>query len=200
VHKTFTKRYINLHDRRRIKRTATSQKGIVMNTYTPSNTKANFVYEADHINCILYVDVDSMKRAGQITSPEFAEFMKVKNALPGYKLETKEFPKKNKRTYGGLSIKVMQAFIIQHEETIDEAKESLKELNKAKAEGLLKGAAYSAAKSWFLKKYSNVYNTSALSKKDGKRDALINELLASVDEEIINPPVKMLKEGVVCNG
>jgi hypothetical protein len=168
-----------------------------MNTYTPSNTKANFVYEADHINCILYVDVDSMKRAGQITSPEFAAFMKVKNALPGYKLETKEFPQKNKRTYGGLSIKVMQAFIIQHEETIDEAKESLKELNKAKAEGLLNGAAYSAAKSWFLKKYSNVYNTSALSKKDGKRDALIKELLEKVDPTLIDPAAKADAKGVV---
>lgn len=171
-----------------------------MNTYAPSATKANFVYEADHLNSIIYIDVDSLKRAGQITSPEFAEFTAVKNALPGYTIQAKEFPKKAKRTYGGLSIKVMQAFIIQHEKTIDEAKESLKELNKAKAEGLLKGAAYSAAKSWFLKKYSNVYNTSALSTKDSKRDALIKELLAKVDESIINPTVEIQKEGVGCNG
>ena len=171
-----------------------------MNTYARSATKANFVYEADHLNSIIYIDVDSLKRAGQITSPEFAEFTAVKNALPGYTIQAKEFPKKAKRTYGGLSIKVMQAFIIQHEDTQEKREAALRELNKERAEGLLKGAAYSAAKSWFLKNYSKVYNSSALSTKDGKRDALINELLASVDEEIINPTVKMLKEGVGCNG
>lgn len=171
-----------------------------MNTYARSATKANFVYEADHLNSIIYIDVDSLKRAGQITNPEFAEFTAVKNALSGYTIQAKEFPKKDKRTYGGLSIKVMQAFIIQYEDSIEKAEASLRELNKAKAEGLLKGAAYSTVKSWFLKKYSKVYNASALSKKDGKRDALIKELLAKVDKSIINPAVEIQKEGVACNG
>jgi hypothetical protein len=181
-------------------RRATSQKGIVMNTKARSTSKVNFVYEADHIDRVLYVDVDSMKLAGQITNPEFTEFQKVTAMLPGYELQLKEFPKKNKRTYGGLTIKVMQAFIIQYEESPEKVAESLKELNKKKAEGLLKGATYGVVKSWFLDKYSKVFNSSALYKKDGKRDALIKELLATVDNSIINPPIATKQEGVVSNG
>lgn len=168
-------------------RQATSQKGIVMNTKARSTSKVNFVYEADHIARILYVDVKSMELAGQITSPEFAEFQKVTAILPDYKLELKVFPKKDKRTYDGLTIKVMQAFIIQYEATPEKIAECLKEFNQKRAEGLLKGATYGVVKSWFLGKYDKAFNNSALSKKDGKRDALIKELLATVDSSLIDP-------------
>ena len=117
--------------------------------------------------------------------------MKIKATLPGYELKSKEFPKKSKRTYDGLTIKVMQAFIIQYEETPEKAAECLKELNKKKAEGLLKGATYGVVKSWFLDKYSKEFNRSALSKKDGKRDTLIKELLATVDSSLIDPAVSV---------
>lgn len=165
-----------------------------------NGSKAKFVYEADHIKSIIYVDVESMKKAGQISSPEFALFMEVKNTLPGYTIETKEFPKKNKRTYSGLTIDVMQAFIIQHEDNTQKRETALKELNKAKAEGLLKGAAYSAAKKWFLINYGKAYNGSNMSKKDSKRDALVKELLAKVDDSIITPTVENQKEGGASNG
>ena len=167
-----------------------------MNTKTRSTSKVNFVYEADHIARILYVDVKSMERAGQITSPEFAEFQKVTAALPGYELKLKEFPKKNKRTYDGLTIKVMQAFIIQYESTPEKAEKRLKELNDKKAEGLLKGATYGVVKSWFLDEYGKVFNSSALSKKDGKRDTLIKELLATVNSSLIDPAAEADKKGV----
>ena len=171
-----------------------------MNTKARSTSKVNLLYEADHIERILYVDVDSMKLAGQITNPEFEEFQKVTAKLPGYELQLKKFPKKSKRTYDGLTIKVMQAFIIQYEATPDKVTECLKELNKKKAEGLLKGATYGVVKSWFLDKYGKVFTNSAMSQKDSKRDALIKELLATVDEKIINPPIAAKKEGVVSNG
>ena len=103
--------------------------------------KCTFVYEADHIESIIYVDVESMKRAGQIDSPEFAELTKIRKALPGYTLETKEFPKKNKQTYEGLRIPVMQAFIIQYEATPEKAASALSVVNKKKAEGLTEAEA-----------------------------------------------------------
>ena len=187
MHDTFTRNYITPHYEKRTMRAATSQKGIVMNTKARSTSKVNFVYEADHIARILYVDVKSMELAGQITSPEFAEFQKVTAILPDYKLELKVFPKKDKRTYDGLTIKVMQAFIIQYEATPEKIAECLKEFNKKRAEGLLKGATYGVVKSWFLGKYDKAFNNSALSKKDGKRDALIKELLATVDSSLIDP-------------
>lgn len=148
--------------------------------------KYSFIYEADHINKIIYVDEVSMKRAGQISNPEFAELMKVRETLPGYELETKKFPKKEKRTYAGLKIAVMQAFIIQTVESIEKAESEIRKLNQAKAEGLLKGSAYGGAKKWFLKNYGKAYNSSAMSKKDGKRTSLINELLGKVNPELVD--------------
>lgn len=150
------------------------------------NKKCSFIYEADHINKIIYVDEESMKRAGQISNPEFAELMKVRETLPGYELETKKFPKKEKRTYAGLKIAVMQAFIIQCEDTIEKAESAIIQLNNATAEGLLKGSAYGGAKKWFLKNYGKAYNSSAMSKKDGKRTALINELLGKVNPDLVD--------------
>ena len=164
-----------------------------------SNKKCVFIYEADHINNIIYVDKESMKRAGQIANPEFEEFVKIKTTLPGYTIEVKEFPKKDKQTYSGLKMSVMQAFIIQYENSIEEAEASLKELNKKKAEGLLKGATYGVVKSWFLDKYGKEYNSSAMSRKEGKRDALVAELLAKVDPTIINPVAEIQKKGCACN-
>lgn len=165
-----------------------------------TNKKCAFIYEADHINKIIYVDEESMKRAGQISNPEFAELMKVRGTLPGYTLEIKKFPKKEKRTYAGLTIAVMQAFIIQCEDTIEKAESAIRELNKEKAEGLLKGSAYGGAKSWFLDNYGKEYNSSAMSKKDGKRDALIAELIGKVDPSLIDPAKRNQKEGCVSNG
>ena len=167
-----------------------------MNTKARTTSKVNFVYEADHVKRTLYVDTYSMKLAGQITNPEFQKLTEVMNALPGYKLETKEFPRKKKRTYDGLTIKVMQAFIIQYESTPEKMAECLKELNKKKAEGLLKGATYGVVKSWFLDKYSKEFNSSALSKKDSKRDALIKELLAKVDSSLVDPAAQADEKGV----
>lgn len=168
-------------------RKATSQKGFIMK-------KANFVYSADHVECVVYVDVESMKRAGQITSPEFAEYKKIKEALPGYKFQTKEFPKKAKQTYAGLKIAVMQAFIIQCEDTTEKAEAAIRELNKAKAKGMLKGGAYGGAKSWFLENYGKEYRKSAMSKKDGKRVALIKELLSKVNPSLVDSDIDSLEE------
>lgn len=162
--------------------------------------KYSFIYEADHIKKIIYVDEESMKRASQISNPEFAELMKVRETLPDYELDIKKFPKKEKRTYAGLTIAVMQAFIIQCEDNIEKAESALRELNKEKAEGLLKGSAYGGAKSWFLDNYGKEYNSSAMSKKDSKRDALIAELIGKVDPSLIDPSAKIQKEGCVCNG
>lgn len=147
--------------------------------------KCVFVYEANHIEGVVYVDVDSMKRAGRIDSPEFAEYLNIKAKLPTYKFEIKEFPKPNKNSYPGLSIRVMQAFIIQYEKNEQERKNALIELNQERVKGLLVNASYSKTKSWFLKKYGKAYKSSGLSKKEGKREELISNLLSSVDSELL---------------
>lgn len=157
--------------------------------------KCVFLYEADHVHSIVYVDVESMKRAGQITNDEFSEYVKIKETLPGYTFKVKEFPKKIKRTYGGLTMKVMQAFIIQHEDNIAKAESQIRKLNDAKSKRMLNSSGYGAAKSWFLDNYGEEYNHSNMSKKDSKRDALIKELLAKVDSSLIDPAAEADEKG-----
>ena len=73
--------------------------------------KCNFLYEADHVSNTIYVDVDSMKRAGQIDTPEYKRFLEIKAQLPGYSIATRVFEKKEKCTYKGLRFDVMQLLI-----------------------------------------------------------------------------------------
>ena len=152
----------------RKKRKATSQKGNVM--------KQN--YFVARLERVVYVDPMFVKMAGQLDTEESKLFDRLLEKYPTFKFEEKKLNETNKQNYKGLRIEVMQAFIIQHEETPEKYNPQLKELNKAMAEGLVKGAKYSAAKSWFLKHYGEVFNGSALSKKEGKQDELIKNLLA----------------------
>ena len=135
-------------------------------------------YFVARLERVVYVDPMFVKMAGQLDTDESKLYDRLLEKYPTFTFEVKELNKSNKQTYKGLRIEVMQAFIIQHEETPDKYNPQLKELNKAMAEGLVKGAKYSAAKSWFLKHYGKVFNGSALSKKEGKQDELIKNLIA----------------------
>ena len=153
---------------KRNKRKATSQKGIIMKKQ----------YFVNLIDRIVEVDKKFIEKAGQLDTEENALYDRLLGKYPSFKFEVKDLNKSNKQTYKGLRIEVMQAFIIQHEETPEKYNPQLKELNKAMAEGLMKDAKYSVAKSWFLKHYGEVFNGSALSKKEGKQEELIKNLLA----------------------
>ena len=147
---------------------------------------------------VVYVDPMFVKKAGQLDTEECELYDRLLEKYPDFKFEVKKLNESNKQTYKGLTIKVMQAIIIQHEETPDKYEPKLKELNKKLADGLARNATYSVAKSWFLDNYGEVYTGSALSKKEGKREALINELLSKVDKSIIAPASKV--KGVESNG
>jgi hypothetical protein len=147
--------------------------------------KCNFVYEADHVNNIIYVDVDSMKRAGQIDAPEYERFLVIKAELPGYVIKTKEFEKKEKCTYKGLRFDVMQAFIIYHEKDVTTRDARLKELLEKIIEGTDSGSAIAPAKHWFIEKYKKEYKESPLSKLTNKRESLVEKLLEGIPSELI---------------
>ncbi len=155
------------------------------------NKNCKFVYEADHISKKIYVDTESMKRAGQIDAPEFAKLNEVITALPGYTLEAKDFPKTKKRTYGGLTIRVMQAFIIQQEETKAKAEPKLRQLKAEWLRGNLKGSGYGCAKSWFLREYGEAYKKYDLPKSKNMREKFINDQLKIVDAVYIDPKAAM---------
>ena len=151
-----------------------------MNNLTATaTTSKKFAFTYNHITKkIVGTDV-AFAKAGIPGSALEKELLARMEGQPTYTFAVLETEKKPaKQTYKGLRIEVMQAFIIQHEETPEKYNAKLKELNKAMAEGLVKGAKYSAAKSWFLKHYGEVFNGSALSKKEGKQEELIKNLLA----------------------
>ena len=127
---------------------------------------------------VVYVDPMFVEKAGQLDTEESELYDRLLEKYPDFKFEVKKLNESNKQTYKGLRIEVMQAFIIQYEETPEKYNAKLKELNKAMAEGLVKGAKYSAAKSWFIKHYGKEFNGSALSKKEGKQEELIKKLFA----------------------
>ena len=155
-------------------------------------------YFVNLIERVVEVDKKFIEKAGQLDTEENALYDRLLEKYPSFKFEVKDLNKSNKQTYKGLRIEVMQAFIIQHEETPEKYNPQLKELNKAIAEGLVKDAKYGVAKSWFVENYGKAYNSSTLSKKEGKREALINELLSKADKNLIAPIKKA--EGVVSNG
>ena len=157
-------------------------------------------YFVDQLEGVVYVDPAFLKAAGQIDTAECTLFETLRKKYPEFRFEKKELNKSSKQTYGGLSIRVMQAFIIQYEDTPEKVNEALKALNKKKAEGLLKGATYGVVKSWFLDKYGKVYNNSELAQKDSKRDALIKELLAKVDKKAIDNSDEKEQKGEKENG
>lgn len=155
-------------------------------------------YFVNLIERVVEVDKKFVEKAGQLDTEENALYDRLLEKYPSFKFEVKDLNKSNKQTYKGLRIEVMQAFIIQHEETPEKYNPQLKELNKAIAEGLVKDAKYGVAKSWFVENYGKAYNGSTLSKKEGKRETLINELLSKADPNLIAPITKA--EGVVSNG
>ena len=139
-------------------------------------------YFVNLIERVVEVDKKFIEKAGQLDTEENALYDRLLEKYPSFKFEIKDLNKSTKQTYKGLRIEVMQAFIIQYEETPEKYTPQLKELNKEMAEGLVKGAKYSAAKSWFLKHYGEVFNGSALSKKEGKQEEFIRNLLALAKE------------------
>lgn len=151
--------------------------------------KCNFVYEADHVSNTIYVDVDSMKRAGQIDAPEYKRFLEIKAELSGYSIQTKVFEKKEKCTYKGLRFDVMQAFIIYHEKDEATRNTRLKELLDKIIEGASSGSSIAPAKHWFIENYKNEYKESPLSKLTSKRESLIEKFLKDVPSELITVPV-----------
>ena len=155
-------------------------------------------YFVARLENVVYVDPAFVKKAGILDTDECELYDRLLEKYPSFKFEVKDLNKSNKQTYKGLRIEVMQAFIIQHEETPEKYNPKLAELNKAMAEGLMMDAKYSFAKSWFIKNYGDAFNGSNLSKKEGKREALINELLSKADKNLIAPIKKA--EGVVSNG
>ena len=150
--------------------------------------KYNFVYEADHVNNTIYVDVDSMKRAGRIDAPEYKRFLEIKAELPGYAIKTKEFEKKEKCTYKGLRFDVMQAFIVYYEKDETTRNSRLKELLEIIIEGTSSGSPIGPAKHWFIEHYKKEYKESPLSKLTNKRESLVEKLLENIPSELITIP------------
>ena len=101
--------------------------------------------------------------------------MELKRTLPGFDFEEKKL-NSDKNTYKGLTIDVMEAFILYYEQGEKKA-EALKEFNEILAASVFKNNKSSFIKSWFLSKYKEPYNQSSFAQKsESKKEKAIKEL------------------------
>ena len=132
-------------------------------------------YEIDIMNEKVYVDPTFVKKSSNLNTAEFKQFMDLRRTLPGFTFEEKKLnPDKN--TYKGLTIDVMEAFILYYESDKNKP-ESLKEFKEILAASVFKKNRSSFVKSWFLSKYKEPYNKSSFAQKyESKKAQAIKEL------------------------
>lgn len=97
--------------------------------------------------------------AGNITSAEYQEFLRLKEQYPGYRITAQQKSrKKADGIFGDLTYDGMTSFIKGHEATEEAYREALAELNDLRL--LYKGqrGAYLKIKEWFLTKYKNEFD------------------------------------------
>lgn len=122
-------------------------------------------YEVSILEGKIYVDPEFVKKAGQLDSPEFSEYMRLKRELPGFPFEEKNLNVSSRFTYSKLSYDAMKDFINFYES--DERKPAaLAEFNRVRAESAFKKAPYSFVKSWFVRNYKEAYRKSSFAEKE----------------------------------
>lgn len=115
-------------------------------------------YRIDYTENTIVVTKNFLKRAGVIGSEEYTELVKVRKDFPDFEIVQREINKKEgKKTYGKLSYKVMEEFIKSTEEK-DEVTSVLSEFRRVQQLSKVKSGPYAYVKTWFLKRYENVFS------------------------------------------
>ena len=122
-------------------------------------------YEVSILEGKIYVDPEFVMKAGQLDSPEFSEYMRLKRELPGFPFEEKNLNVSSKFTYSKLSYDVMKDFIDFYESE-ERKPAALAEFNRVRAESAFKKAPYSFVKSWFVRNYKEAYRKSSFAEKE----------------------------------
>ena len=115
-------------------------------------------YKIDYTENTIIVTKNFLKRAGVIGSEEYTELVKVRKDFPDFEIVQREINKKEgKKTYGKLTYKVMEQFIMNAEEK-NEVASVLAEFKRVQQLSKVKSGPYAYVKTWFLKRYENEFS------------------------------------------
>ena len=107
---------------------------------------------ADLFNNAIVLTKSEARNAGQPTSDEYAEFIKLRNDFPGYTVKIAAAPKKTNRIKG-LTYEYMEQYLKNnHNELMAEFYEMCGKDENGKRKELAAAATYGEIKMWFLTK------------------------------------------------
>ena len=119
--------------------------------------KKNASYEINFIEGKIILTKKFYKAATTLNSPEYTILMQLRRDNPGFAVELREIKKKEgKQSYRNLTYKHMEEYIIALE---GEKSETLKEYEKVKQLSKVQAGPYAYVKTWFLKKYGDVFKS-----------------------------------------
>ena len=114
-------------------------------------------YEVDFINSKIILTKKFYKAATTLNTPEYNTLLQLRTQNPGYEIVLKEIKKKEgKKSYRNLTYKNMEEYIITLE---GEESENLKEFNNVLKLSKVQAGPYAYVKTWFLKKYGDVFKS-----------------------------------------
>ena len=114
-------------------------------------------YEVDFINSKIILTKKFYKAATTLNSPEYTTLMQLRRDNPGFAVELREIKKKEgKKSYRNLTYEHMKAYIITRDGKDSEAH---KEFEQVKKLSQVQAGTYAYVKSWFLKKYGDVFKS-----------------------------------------
>ena len=113
-----------------------------------NNTRSAIYFTYDHFNKKIVGSELNFKKSGNPNNPQYAALMEAMAAHPNYELSAVA-PKKEKQTYEGLTLTLMEEYLnlVYEDELADVAREKFAEM---KAKKLNKKLAFATIKSWFL--------------------------------------------------
>ena len=118
------------------------------NTNSTNNTRIATYFTYDHFGKKIVGSELNFKKSGNPNNPQYAALMAAMAAHPNYELSAVA-PKKEKQTYEGLTLTLMEEYLnlVYEDELADVAREKFADM---KAKKLNKKLAFATIKSWFL--------------------------------------------------
>ena len=114
-------------------------------------------YEVDFIESKIIVSKKFYQAAKTLNTPEYKTLVQLRTENPGFAVELRTIQKKEgKKSYRNLTYKNMEEYIITLE---GEESENLKEFNNVLKLSKVQAGPYAYVKTWFLKKYGDVFKS-----------------------------------------
>lgn len=114
-------------------------------------------YEVDFINSKIVLTKKFYKAATILNTPEYTALIQIRRENPDFTIELREIKKKEgKKSYRNLTYEHMEAYIITRDGKDSEAH---KEFEQVKKLSQVQAGPYAYVKTWFLKRYGDVFKS-----------------------------------------